>query len=62
MSAEDLKRIAERYTELMNPGTWHDLTDAQKAVALLQVVKAVQAALMEGFLMRKSAVKFQVAD
>jgi hypothetical protein len=34
MTADDLKRIAERYTEL-HPGEWQPMTDAQKAVSLL---------------------------
>jgi hypothetical protein len=60
MTADDFKRIAERYTELMSPGVWADMTDAQKAVSLLYVGKALQAALLEGFLVRKSPVKVTV--
>jgi hypothetical protein len=60
MTSDDLKRIAERYTELMSPGVWADMTDAQKAVSLLHVGKALQAALLEGFLVCKSPVKVTV--
>jgi hypothetical protein len=60
MTTDDLKRIAARYTELMSPGVWPDMTDAQKAVSLLHVGKALQAALLEGFMVRKSPVKVTV--
>lgn len=60
MTADDFKRIAERYTELMNPGLWPDMSDAQKAVQLLTVGKALQAELLEGFMVRKSPVKVTV--
>jgi hypothetical protein len=60
MTADDLKRIAERYTELMSRGVWADMTDAQKAVSLLHVGRALKAALLEGFLVRKSPVKVTV--
>jgi hypothetical protein len=56
MTADDLKRIAERCTKLMHPGEWPHMTDAQEAVQLLSVGKALQAALLEGFLGRKSPV------
>jgi hypothetical protein len=36
------------------------MTDAQKAVSLLHVGKALQAALLEGFLVRRSPVKVTV--
>jgi hypothetical protein len=60
MTANDLKRIAERYTELMRPGEWSRMSEAQKAVQLLTIGKALQAALLEGFLVRKSPVKVTV--
>jgi hypothetical protein len=31
MTADDLKGIAERYAELMRPGEWPRMSDAQKA-------------------------------
>jgi len=34
MAADDLTRIAERYTELMHPGGWPRMSDAQNAVSL----------------------------
>jgi hypothetical protein len=40
MTADDLKRIAERHTELMRPGEWQHMTDAQKAVSLSHIGKA----------------------
>jgi hypothetical protein len=46
MIADDLKRIAVRYTELINPGQSPDMTDAQKAVWLLHLGKALHAALL----------------
>jgi hypothetical protein len=60
MTADDLKCIAERYTELINPGQWVGMTDPQKAVSLFHVGKAPHAALLEGFLVRKSLVKVTV--
>jgi hypothetical protein len=40
MTADDLKRIAERYSELMRPGEWPRMTDAQKpSVARLNLVR-----------------------
>jgi hypothetical protein len=43
MTADDFKRIAARYTELMHPGEWARMSDAQKAVQLLTVGKALHA-------------------
>jgi hypothetical protein len=60
MTADDFKRIAARYTELMHPGEWARMSDGQKAVQLLTIGKALQAALLEGFLVRKSPVKVTV--
>ena len=60
MTADDLRGIAERYAELMRPGEWLRMSDAQKAVQLLTVGKALQAALLEGFMVRKSPVKVTV--
>jgi hypothetical protein len=60
MTADDLKRIAERYTELMHPGEWPHMTDAQRAVSLLHVGKALHTALLEGFLLRASPVRVLV--
>jgi hypothetical protein len=60
MTADDLKRIAERYTELTHPGEWQHMTDAQKAVSLLHAGRALHAALLEGFLVRKSPVRVLV--
>ena len=60
MTADDFKRIAERYTELMNPGEWSRMSDAQKAVSLLHVGRVLKAALLEGFLVRKSPVQVTV--
>lgn len=45
MTADDFKRIAERYSELIHPGEWRRMSDAQRAG---------EAALLEGFLVRKS--------
>ena len=44
----------------MHPGECLLMSDAQKAVSLLLVGKALQAALLEGFLVRKSPVKITV--
>jgi hypothetical protein len=60
MTSDDLERIAERYTELMHPGEWPRMSDAQKAVSLLHVGKALHAALLEGFLVRTSPVRVLV--
>jgi hypothetical protein len=60
MTADDLKRIAERYTEPMHPGEWQHMTDTQKAVSPLHIGKAQHAELLEGFLVRKSPVKVLV--
>jgi hypothetical protein len=60
MTADNLKCIAERYTELINPGQWIGMTDAQKAVSLFHAGQAPHAALLEGFLVRKSPIKVTV--
>jgi hypothetical protein len=60
MTEDDLKRIAERYTELMSPGVWADMTDAQRAVSLLHVGRALKAALLEGFMVRRLPVRVLV--
>jgi hypothetical protein len=58
MTADDLKRIAERYTELMHPGEWQHMTDAQKAVSLLPRRRTPRCE--QGFLVRKSPVRVLV--
>jgi hypothetical protein len=60
MTADDLKRSAERHIELTRPGEWQHLTGAQKVVSLLRVGKALQAALLERFLVRRSPVRVLV--
>jgi hypothetical protein len=60
MTEEDLMRVAARYTELVNPGSWHDLTDRQKGVVFLQVGTMAKAFLLEDFLMRTSPVRVLV--
>jgi hypothetical protein len=60
MTVDDMTRIAERYSELMRSGKWQRMSDAQKAVQLLTACKALQAALLEVFLVRKSLVSVLV--
>jgi hypothetical protein len=60
MTADDLKCITERYSELMRPGEWPRISDAKKAVQLLTVGMALHAALLEGFMVRKSTVRVTV--
>jgi hypothetical protein len=44
----------------MHPGEWPHMTDAQSAVSLLDVGKVLQAALLEGRLLRASPVRVLV--
>jgi hypothetical protein len=57
MTEDDLMRAAARYTELVNPGFWPEMTERQKGVVFLQAGTMAKAFLLEGFMMRSSPVR-----
>jgi hypothetical protein len=60
MTEDDLLRVAERRTEMVNPGCWPTMSDQQKSAVLRDGCYWARAFLFEGFMMRSTPVKVTV--